>query len=506
MTHTPIIPILIPLIAAFSILITKRYGFKVGQTISLLSIIALIFVSIFALIDITSTEEVLVYKLGNWEAPFGIVLVLDSLSILMVSITSLLAFGALWYAISEKIDKEGVHFHSLFQLQIFGLNGAFLTGDIFNLFVFFEILLLASYSLLLHGKAEGRTKAGLHYVIINLIGSTLFLFAVGTLYGILGTLNIADMAYKVSLLDSENISVVAAAGLLLLVVFGLKSAMFPLYLWLPSAYGKTSAPVAALFAIMTKVGLYAIIRVHGTIFGENAGELAYYYIPWVLNIGLITLTLATFGVLASKEIRNQVAYLVLTSVSILLIAIGINSQDALGGAIYYMIHSTFLAAGFFLVADVILKARTTGYLDKQMPIFKEAIIIGALFFIFAVAVAGLPPLSGFFGKIMILSASLEHTHTAIILSVVLISSLLIIIALSKSGSAIFYDTTLDVEPLDEYKLSKSTLASIFFLFLFAPLLVIFANPITEFTNTIAANLFDTSKYITTVINIEEVIK
>lgn len=500
MTHLPILPILIPLITGFILLIVKKYGLNTQRVISMIVAALLVFISLYG---ITKANEYghIVYSLGNWEAPFGIVLVLDQLSILMVLITSILAFGALWYAISENIDSKGAHFHVLFQLQLFGINGAFLTGDVFNLFVFFEILLLASYSLLLHGQGEGRTKAGLHYVVINLVGSTLFLFAVGTLYGILGTLNIADMAYKVSMLSSNDIGVVAAAGLLLLVVFGLKAAMFPLYLWLPNAYGKTSAPIAALFAIMTKVGIYAIIRVHGTIFGSSAGELAYYHIPWVLNIGLITLILATLGTLSSKEIKNQVAYIVLASVSVLLISIGINSADALSGTIYYMFHSTLLAGGFFLIADVIVKARGgVGEIDKQMPIFQNAILIGSLFFAFAIATAGLPPLSGFFGKIMILSAALDSVQSASILATILISSLLIIVALAKTGSAIFYDTTTNVNPT-EYSLRKSTLASIIFLLSFAPILVIFANPITEFTNTIATNLFDTSGYVTAVLNL-----
>ena len=498
MIHTPILPLILPLITGFIILIIKKYSFKSQQIVSLLSVFTLILISFYAFIK-TSSQGVIVYSLGNWEAPFGIVLVLDQFSILMIMITSLLAFGALWYAMSENIDKKGAYFHPLFQLQLFGINGAFLTGDLFNLFVFFEILLLASYSLLLHGQGEGRTKAGIHYVIINLVGSTLFLFAVGTLYGILGTLNIADMAYKVSTLSPDNVGVVAAAGLLLLVVFGLKAAMFPLYLWLPNAYGRTSAPIAALFAIMTKVGLYSIIRVHGTIFGENAQELASYHIPWVLYLGLITLVLATFGVLSAKDIRNQIAYLVLASVSILLVAIGINSKEALSGGIYYMIHSTLLAGGFFLVADVLIKARTSGCLENKMPIFRNLILIGSIFFIFAIALAGLPPLSGFFGKIMILSAALEHKQTGLIFAVILSSSLLIIVALAKSGTTIFYDTTFKANT-SEYKLSKSTLASIFFLFSFALILVIFANPITEITNTIAASLFDTSSYLSTVIN------
>ncbi len=457
MIHTPILPVIIPLIAGFTLLLIKRFGLKTQEIFSLISVFIIILVSIFAFTK-TLSNDIFVYSLGNWEAPFGIVLVLDQFSILMVLVTSLLAFGALWYAISEGIDKKGAHFHPLFQLQLFGLNGAFLTGDLFNLFVFFEILLLASYSLLLHAKGEGRVKAGLHYVVINLVGSTLFLFAVGTLYGILGTLNIADLSQKVAHLSPENVSIVASAGLLLLIVFGLKAAMFPLYFWLPNAYGKTSAPVAALFAIMTKVGIYSIIRVHGTIFGQNANELAFYYTPWVLYIGLITLVLATFGVLSSKELKTQISYLVLLSVSIILIAIGINSKEALSGAIFYMIHSTFVAGGFFL-----------------------------------------PPFSGFFGKIMILKSSINHTQTALILTTVLLSSLLVIVSLARSGTNIFYDTRAKEEE-SNYKLSKSTLSSIVYLFSFTIILVLFANNITQITENIASNLVDTNSYISTVLN------
>ena len=198
--HIPILPLLIPLIAGFLLLLFKDFGLKFQRILSISSIIVLFIVSLIALSEAID-KQYITYILGNWEAPFGIILVLDKLSITMVLLTTVVAFFALAYAISENIDSKGANFQVLFQLQLFGLNGAFLTGDLFNLFVFFEILLLASYSLLLHFSNKEKTKAGLHYVIINLVGSTLFLFAVGTLYGILGTLNIADLALKISTLD-----------------------------------------------------------------------------------------------------------------------------------------------------------------------------------------------------------------------------------------------------------------------------------------------------------------
>lgn len=498
--HSAILPILIPLTAGILLLLAKHFGLKNQRILSVAMLIILIVISFLALPQVLQNNPV-VYAVGGWQAPFGIVLVLDRLSILMIIITSLLALGALWYAIVSDTDKRGAHFHVLFHLQLFGLNGAFLTGDLFNLFVFFEILLLASYSLLLHGEGNGRTKAGLHYVVINLVGSTLFLFAVGTLYGILGTLNIADLAYKISILPSSDVGVVAAAGLLLLVVFGLKAAMFPLYLWLPGAYSKTSAPVAALFAIMTKVGIYAIIRVHGTIFSDNAGELANYYAPWVLNAGLITLIMATFGAMSAKELKNQIAYLVLASVSTLLISIGIHSVAAMSGAIYYMIHSTLIAGGFFLLSDIIVRSRgqIRGKLIKA-PLFSNSVFIGSLFFLYAIAIASMPPLSGFFGKLMILFAAIDHPHAGIVLTVVLLSGLLSIVTLAKTGSQIFYDTDNSAEPIHT-KITNRYFPPVLFLFIFAPLMVIFANPITEFTQNTAEMIFDTNAYIEAVLNI-----
>jgi multicomponent K+:H+ antiporter subunit D len=497
MMHLPILPVLIPLLSGIVLLIAKQFGHNTQRVLSVAMLLLLTVVSVYALVHTLSVPHT-VYMLGNWEAPFGIVLVLDKLSISMVLLTSVLALGALWYSISEDIDKKGAHFHVLFHLQIFGLNGAFLTGDLFNLFVFFEILLLASYSLLLHGQSTQRTKAGLHYVIINLVGSTLFLFAVGALYGILGTLNIADLAHKIAHLDPQNVGVVAAAGLLLLFVFGLKAAMFPLYLWLPNAYARTSAPVAALFAIMTKVGIYSILRVHGTLFGEFANDLAYYYIPWVLSIGIITLIMATFGVMSAQSLSRQIAYLVLASVSVLLISVGINTHEALSGTLYYMLHSTLVAGGFFLLANIIINARQSDCLINKTAPFENAKLLGSLFFIFAIAISGLPPFSGFLGKVMILQASITHEYLYTIFFVILASSLLIVMSLAKSGTLLFYDILSDKNTIKN-SISKSSYAAIAFLFLSVPILVLFANPISDFTYTVAFEILDINSYVEAVL-------
>lgn len=501
------LPVFLPLVAGFLVLFTNTRGLAMQRFISLLALSVLV-ISSFILVAQSASGVYQVYLLGNWVAPFGIVLVLDQLSALMLAITSVLAFAALVYAIANDSDKNGAYFHVLFLLLLFGLNGAFLTGDLFNLFVFFEVLLLASYGLVLHGGGRSRTKASLHYVVINLVGATLFLFAVGTLYGVLGTLNIADMAAKITLLPAQDTAIVAAAGLLLLVVFGIKAALFPLYLWMPNAYSHTSAPVAALFAIMTKVGIYAIVRVHGTIFGDDAGLLANYYMPWVLGLGLFTLLMAAFGVMSASGLREQVAYLVLASVATLLIAVGINNPLALSASFYYLIHSTFIAGGMFLLADIISRGRGSfGDRFESGYAVPGAILTGAMFMFAAVAMTGMPPLSGFIGKVLILQASLDHLWSGWIIGIVLIAGFIMIVSLARTGSLLFYQLKNNSDANTKLESDTSGVAPnrvsnivVLALFLTSPILVIFAHPITAFTESTAAQQFNNKSYIEAVLS------
>lgn len=499
MSHLAILPVLLPLIAGFTLLLARVAGLKWQRVLSLVFTTLLLVVTIVTLKSATSGDYQ-VYLLGNWTAPFGIVLVLDQLAALMLLLTAILALFALVYALSQRLDEKGQHFHVLYQLQLFGLNGAFLTGDLFNLFVFFEVLLLASYGLLLHGGGRFRTKGGLHYVVINLVGSALFLFAVGTLYGILGTLNIADLADKMSAVSPDDQGIVSAAALLLLVVFGIKAAIFPLYLWLPGAYAQTSAAVAALFAIMTKVGLYAIIRVHGSLFGEQAGLLSDLHTDIVLVLGMITLVLAAFGVTAARALKEQVAYLILASVATLLIGIGINTEQALSASLYYLIHSTLIGAALFLLADVIAEARGS-YTDRLRtgPAMSSPIFIGSLFLFAVVAITGMPPLSGFFGKVLLLDAAIAHEQVIWIYIAVLMSSLLLMIAMARSGSILFYQ----VEPEDDHDgqiIGKPGFAAMSLLLLLSPVLVIMAGSVTQLTDSIAAQLTNHGAYIEAVLS------
>lgn len=488
MNHWLILPVLLPLFAGCALLLV---GERLQRGLSLLATLALLPLSA-VLLQQADSGVVQFYALGNWQPPFGIILVLDRLSALMIAATALLASLALIYALRGD-DRRGKRFHPLFQFQLLGLNGAFLTGDLFNLFVFFEILLIASYALLLHGGGAGRVRAGVHYVVLNLVGSAFFLLAVGTLYGITGTLNMAHMAERVAQLSAEQAPLVRAAALLLLVVFGLKAALLPLYFWLPKAYAEASAPVAALFSIMTKVGIYSILRVYTLIFGEQAGELANLAQAWLWPLALAGIVAGALGALAATTLQGLLSYLVVVSAGTLLAAIALGTPEALSAALYYLLHSIWVAGGLFLLADLIARQRgEKGGRLVQGPALLQAHLLGGAFFFGAIAVAGLPPLSGFLGKLMLLRSVSGGSEAVALWSVVLISGLVTIVALSRAGSTLFWRTGHTV--LGSAEREPVKLLAAFGLLASAPLMVVAARPLMTYAQATAVQLLDAGLY------------
>lgn len=493
MQHLPIFPILLPMLAAVLMLLPPlSNSINRHRVFSISAMIVLVIAS--ALLLLTSHEQgTQLYILGGWQPPFGIALVADRLSTMMVLLTSVLALGALLYACAGD-DDEGMYFHPLFMFQVMGINGAFLTGDIFNLFVFFEVLLIASYALLVHGGGKQKTKVNVHYVILNLVASSVFLFALGILYGTIGSLNIADMANKVRLLAEPEQALVKSGGLLLLVVFGLKAAMLPLNFWLPQTYAAASAPVAALFAIMTKVGVYSILRIHTVIFGEDAGALASIAIPWLWPIAILTLLIGAIGVLASPSLRLTVANLVVISVGTLILAIAMQRETATSAALYYMMHTTLATGALFLIADLISKQRGKAK-DRYVSARKmsHGKTIGIAFFIAALTVVGMPPLSGFLGKVLILQSAQGITEMAWVWSAVLIAGVASLIAMSRAGTTIFWrhskgnSSSASIHPLK--------ITAVALLLSASPLMVIFGGPITDFTHLAAIQLHDTAQSV-----------
>lgn len=480
--HLPILPIVVPLLMATLMLLPPLASTIWRQRATALSANGVLIV-VCVLLLVESMDQAQVYVLGNWQPPFGIVLVADRLSTLMVLLTSILAFGALLFAVAGD-DNRGKYFHPLFLYQLMGINGAFLTGDIFNLFVFFEVLLIASYALLIHGGTKSKTPAAVHYVVLNLIGSAFFLFALGILYGTLGTLNMADIANKVAGLDPESQILVKAGALLLLLVFGLKAAMVPLHFWLPRTYSVASAPVAALFAIMTKVGIYAIFRIHTVIFGPDAGDLAFVAIPWIWPMAILTVLIGALGVLAAPSLRVMVANLLIISVGTLLLSIVMLNEQGVIAGLYYLVHTTLITGALFLLADVIATQR--GQASDRFVVSRPMLqgpLLGFLFFAAAVTVVGLPPLSGFIGKALILRSAQTTLEMAWIWPTILVASLASLIALSRAGTNLFWHVS-GSKPGKE-RAAPAQIAAIVFLLAASPLLVVFGGSVTEFTASVS---------------------
>ena len=414
-------PVLVPLATAMA-LVPLGARRTLVRGLSLASVALQLGVAA-ALVRVAARGTPLVHRLGDWPVPQGIVLVGDRLSALMLLVTTALALPALLHAVRGD-DAEGSYFHTFFQLQLAGLAGAFLTGDLFTLFVFFEVLLIASYALLVHGATPARLRWGVHYVVLNLAASTLFLVAAGAMYGLLGTLNLAELARRVGTLPAAQAAPVHAAALLLLVVFALKAAVAPLHLWLPGTYAAAAPAVAALFAIMTKVGVYAVLRVFGVAFGAGAGPLAGIAEPWLFPAALLTAAAGAVAALGARELRRQVGALLVLSIGTLVAAVAPLAAPGVAAGLYYLVHSTLAAGAMFLVAAA-LRGTPAGT--------RRRTLVGVAFVVGAVAVAGLPPLSGFVGKALILVAAPDDAHGWWLWATVLVTSFVAVAALARTG-------------------------------------------------------------------------
>ncbi|MBV7395392.1 monovalent cation/H+ antiporter subunit D [Mameliella sediminis] len=506
MSHWIIAPVVLPAMLAPLIGYVMRHDIVLARTASVAGTVSLFAIAL-GLAFWAAEGGTHVYRLGDWPAPFGIVLVLDRLSAMMVLLTASLALIVLWHAIATGWDAKGRHFHALFQFQLMGICGAFLTGDAFNLFVFFEVLLIASYGLMVHSGGKVRLQAGLQYVVMNLAGSTLFLFALGTMYATTGTLNMADLAVKVPQIAAEDAAMVRVAAVLLLIVFMIKAALFPVQFWLPGTYSNAPAPVAALFAIMTKVGAYAIIRLHTLAFHPEADSTRDVVTTWLFPAAFVTLALGAVGVLAARKLMPLLSFSVIGSMGTLMLAVAPVDAYATETALYYLVHSTFSAAALFLLADLVVTRRGSDALDVRPPVLQNG-LFAALFFAGAIAMAGMPPLSGFLGKLLILDALREPGQMGWAWSGILVGSLITIVGFARAGSMIFWKSTsvsvpegmgpVEAEPHPEPARFNEVAPTMVLLGLLVALAA-FAGPTTTYMREAAKQLFEPQGYIETVL-------
>lgn len=434
--HLIIAPILIPFFAGALMLVYDERQRRAKLTISLIAVAATLLAGMELLVrskgsELTGNNDIGFYLLGDWAAPYGIVLVVDRLSAMMLVLTGLLALPALLYA-SAGWHRHGQHFHSMFQFLLMGVNGAFLTGDLFNLFVFFEVLLAASYGLLLHGGGQLRVRGGLHYIAINLTGSLLFLIGVSLVYGATGTLNMAQLSIMVPVLPEAQLPMLQAGAAIMALAFLIKAGIWPMSFWLPTAYMAGAAPVAAMFAIMTKVGVYVILRLSFLVFGAGAGASAGFGAEVLIAGGMATVAFGFLGVLASQGLGRMAAHLVLVSSGTVLAAGGFvlagGGAQILAAALYYLLSSTLAISALFLLIEpmsredggiaalLALTADAYGLDEREedrqpevgLAIPGTLTVLGLSFGACVIALAGLPPLSGFVGKVGILQGLLAE--------------------------------------------------------------------------------------------------
>ena len=539
MPHLLLAPILLPMLTGGLMLLLGEERRQTKVVLNIGSTALGLVVAVVLLLWVKSgsgTASIGVYLPGNWAAPFGIVLALDRLSAMMLVLTGLTGLASVLFA-SARWHRAGVHYHPLFQFQLMGLCGAFLTADLFNLFVFFEIMLSASYGLMLHGSGRTRVQAGLHYIAVNLAASSLFLIGVSMLYGVTGTLNMADMAVKISQISEADRGLLHAGAAILAVAFLAKAALWPLNFWLVPAYSAASAPVGGIFAIMTKVGVYTILRLNTLLFGVEAGASSQFGGPWLLAGGLLTITFGAIGMLGSQCLAHMAGFAVITSSGTLLAATGIGQSPLTAGALYYLFSSTLAASALFLLVDLIERWRNDGanfaphekssnapYLgidlepvpglnldDEQEVLVGRAIpgaiaFLGLAFMACTLLIAGLPPLSGFVGKFAMLSALFNpaglgasqaitpSSATWAFLALLIGSGLLALVSLSRAGIRHFWAAQGRGVP----RLHLLEGAPVAALLLVGIVLTVYAGPVMRYTQATAQALHTPQDYINAV--------
>ncbi|MHB2241955.1 monovalent cation/H+ antiporter subunit D [Pseudomonas monsensis] len=537
MTHLIAAPILLPLLTAAIMLMLGEKHRPLKAKINLFSSLVGLFVSVM-LLQWTQTTGVPgsigVYLPGNWQAPFGIVLVVDRLSALMLVLTGIIGVSALLFAMA-RWDGAGSSFHALFQIQLMGLYGAFLTADLFNLFVFFEVLLAASYGLLLHGSGRARVSSGLHYISINLLASSLFLIGAALIYGVTGTLNMADLALKIPLVSEADRGLLHAGAGILAVAFLAKAGMWPLNFWLVPAYSSASAPVAAMFAIMTKVGVYTLLRLWTLLFSGQAGASAFFGGDWLIYGGMATMACAGLAILAAQRLERMASLSILVSAGILLSAVGFAQPNLIGAALFYLVSSTLALSALFLLAELIERSRSANEIpledesellprpqeslqppkginldDEQKAVVGQVIpwtmaFLGLSFIACALLIIGMPPLSGFIGKLNLIGALLNPlglgTGAPIsnaawaLLTLLILSGLASLMAFSRLGIQRFWTPEERPSPL----LRKLECAPIFLLLGLSIALTFKAEPLLRYTQATADALNNPQQYVMAVL-------
>jgi len=496
-----ILPVLIPFFAA---ILTLFFGKRIFAQRVIFSVSSgLVLLVSFFLLEHAFNTGIFSFQAGGWEAPFGISFVVDKLSAIMIAISGLMAFASSFYAFAT-IDKERekLGFYTLLSTLFMGINGSFLTGDIFNLYVWFEVMLMSSFVLIALGGTKPQLEGAVKYVTLNLISSTFFLIAVGILYGMAGTLNMADLAVKIPAHPEGWLTTTVA--LLFLIAFGIKSAVFPLFFWLPASYHTPPAVVSAVFAgMLTKVGVYAMIRVFTLIFSNNP-EITH---SVILVIAGFTMLVGVLGAAAQNDIRRILSFHIVSQIGYMIMGLGLNSPIAVAGAVFYIIHHIIVKTNLFLIGGVIKEIRGTYSLEKLGGVYKAYPLLGLLFLIPALSLAGIPPLSGFWAKFSLVKAGLE-SEAWFITALSLFVSILTLYSMMKIWNEVFWkDTPPEFEVTDrfsEFSVSKKILliAPAVGLAIVTIVIGFYTAPFFDAASSSASELLNKTGYIESVLRLK----
>jgi multicomponent Na+:H+ antiporter subunit D len=403
-----ILPILLPFtIAVISIFFWwKRNMQFILNAIGAAGLLTSTLILFFSVLE----YDIITLQIGNWPAPFGITLVCDYFSAIMILATGILGAGAAVYSmVSMDNPRINYGYFPLFYFLMMGIIGAFLAGDIFNLYVWFELVLISSFVLIALGSERAQLEGAIKYVTLNLFASIIFLTAVGMLYGAMGALNMADLALKVA--NSEHQGILMVISIFFFIAFGIKAAIFPLFFWLPASYHTPPVAVSALFAgLLTKVGVYALIRVFTLIFPKQSQEL----LPLFLIIAGLTMVVGVLGAAAQFEIRRLLSFHIISQIGYMLMGLAIFTPLSIAAAIFFIFHNIIVKNALFLVSGIIYKIKGHYQLKYLGGFYKNHIFLSVLFIIPALSLAGVPPFSGFWGKLLLIKSGIEAGQYVIV--------------------------------------------------------------------------------------------
>ena len=433
MDNLAALPVAIPMAAAIVLLLTRQHP-VLSRAVAMAANIAALLAAL-ALVGAVSEDGVQVLAFGGWQAPFGIVFAVDMLGALMVAVTMVVSTATLLFAcFSMDEEREKNFFYVLFQFLVMGMNGAFLTGDLFNLFVWFEVLLVASYGLMALGSEPYQLQETFKYLVINALASALFLVGIAVVYALCGTLNMADLHLKLAEVDSAAMR--GAVALLFMVVFGVKAGVFPLYMWLPRSYFAPPAVVSALFGgLLTKVGVYALFRVVTLMFAEGWALT----LPLLVAVASATMFFGVIGALSQWDFKRILSYHIISQVGYMIMGLAIFTPLALAGGIFYIVHHIMVKTALFLVAGSVERSRGTTFLSSLGGVLETAPFLTALFVVAGLSLAGVPPFSGFVAKLMLIKGGIEAGSYGIVgMSVVV--SFLTLFSMMKVYRYVFWGT------------------------------------------------------------------